>query len=134
MPLLETDVLIAAIDPEDPNHDVARAVFEEGGAALSPYALVELDLLVRSDVIVVRDCAEFWRKVEELLRRLRVRVVGVRPLHFAKARELRRSYGLTYFDSLHAAVAMVEGLELVSFDLRAYGAVRGLRCRRPSRR
>jgi len=109
-PLLETDVPIVA------------------------YALVELDLLVRSDVIVVRDCAEFWRKIEELLRRLRVRVVGVRPLHFAKARELRRSYGLTYFDSLHAAAAIVEGLELVSFDLRAYGAVRGLGCRRPSRR
>ena len=132
MPLLETDILVAAIDPEDPNHHVARRIIEEGRVHLSPYALIELDLLIRSNIIKVRDYSKFWSKIEELLKRFKIRMVKVRPLHFIKAYELRRNYELTYFDSLHAATAIIESLELISFDAKAYSTIRGLKYKHPS--
>ncbi|MCD6510746.1 MAG: hypothetical protein J7L11_10225 [Thermoprotei archaeon] len=40
--LVETDVLVAAIDPKDPNYHIAKKVFTRCKIFLSPYALIEL--------------------------------------------------------------------------------------------
>ncbi|RLF23450.1 MAG: hypothetical protein DRN15_06415 [Thermoprotei archaeon] len=129
--LVETDMLIAAMDPEDPGHSIARKILAEHRIALSPYALIEMDLLIKSGVIVVKDYIMFWRKLNSALEQYKIRIVKPRPLHFAKAHKLRTQHGLTYFDSLHAAVALVEDLELVSFDEKAYSTIVGLKYRHP---
>jgi len=49
--LLETDVLAASIDPGDPHYSEARGIVAEYSIVLSSYALLELYLLVRSNVI-----------------------------------------------------------------------------------
>jgi len=129
--LVETDVLIAFMDLEDPNHEIAKRVFTEYSIALSPYALIELDLLIRSSIIVVRDYSMFWRKLDDVFKQYRVEVIRPRSIYFTKAHELRIQYNLTYFDSLHAATAIVEDLELVSFDRRAYSEIASLKYQYP---
>jgi len=42
--LIETDVLVAAIDPEDPRREEAGGILTAARrCSLSPYALIELD-------------------------------------------------------------------------------------------
>ena len=130
--VVETDVLVAALDAGDPHHWEARGVIAGvGGCALSPYSLVELDLLIRSGNMEVRDYGLFWRRLLGMLDFYRVFVLAPSPLHLAEAGRLRDMYGLTYFDSLHAATAIVEKMALVSYDERAYGGIEGLRYVRP---
>ncbi|MCD6508947.1 MAG: hypothetical protein J7L11_00940 [Thermoprotei archaeon] len=45
------------------------------------------------------------------------------PLHHAKAYELRKRYDLTYFDSLHASVAILDEVGLVGYDEQAYRGI-----------
>ena len=130
--LIETDVLIASLDNSDPNHDEARELIaEKKRLALSPYSLTELDLLIRSGSIKVKDYVMFWRKLEEMLNHYGIIVVKPRPTHYAEASVARSKYGLTYFNSLHSAVALTEGMTLISYDRRAYEKVNGLRYSHP---
>jgi len=132
--LIETDVLVAAMDPEDPHHSEAiDVIVVADNCFLSPYALMELDLLIRSGNIKVRNLQLFWRKLLDTLNHYSIYVAMPSPLHYAEAAKLRTLYELTYFDSLHAATAIIEGKPLVSFDERAYSNVRNLRYVHPSR-
>ena len=126
--LIETDVLIASLDNSDPNHGEARELItEKKKLALSPYSLTELDLLVRSGNIKIKDYVIFWRKLEDMLNYYGIIVVKPRPIHYAEASVVRSKYGLTYFDSLHSAVALTEGMTLISYDRRAYENISSLR-------
>ena len=129
MALIETDLLLALSSEEDRHHSEAIRVLEVlGGAVLSPYSLVELALLQASGRIEVT--SEFFRILGDVLDYFRVRILPPSPSHMARALDLGREFGLTFFDSLHAAAAIEEGEELVSFD-PAYSRVRGLRLIRP---
>ncbi len=86
--------------------------------------LLELDLLIKSGEIDV-DVGQFYRGLSEPLKYYGIRVVLPSPLHMAKAWHLRREYGLTHFDSLHASVAMSEGIPIISYD-EVYSSVEGL--------
>jgi len=132
--LIETDVLVAAIDPEDPRREEAGGILTAARrCSLSPYALIELDLLMRSGSIEVEDYHAFWRKLHEVLEHYGVTLLTPSPLHHAEAGRLREAHGLTYFDSLHAAAAIIEEATLVSYDERTYGRVGELRYVHPSR-
>ncbi len=125
--LVEADLILSAILPEDPLREVSReTLYSLGGAALSPYALVELDLLVRSGRLGVRDEGTFFSALGNLLGLAGLRPLPPEPRYHARAAGLRSEYPeLTFFDSLHAAVAMEGGYRIVSYD-RVYDAVEGL--------
>jgi len=56
-----------------------------------------------------------------------------KPKYHREAFKLRKKYeNLTYFDSLHAAVGIVENLELVSYD-KEYAKVTELRHNYPDK-
>lgn len=129
--LVETDVLVAALDPKDPNYHIAKRVFTRRKIFLSPYALIELDLLIRSGNVIVRDYIAFWHKLNDALEQYGIRIATPTPLHLATAHKLREQYGLTYFDSLHATIALAGNLELVSFDKGAYSKIPNLKYRHP---
>ena len=74
----------------------------------------------------------FWRKLEEMLNYYRVTIIRPSPLHLAEAGRIRSEYGLTYFDSLHCAVAVIEGKVLISYDRRAYERVSNLTYSHPA--
>ena len=124
-------MLIAFIDFKDPNHEVAQKIFIDERIVLSPYAFIELDLLIRSGIVVVKDYLMFWDKLSDVLKHYGVEVIRPKSIHFSRAYELRTQYNLTYFDSLHAATAIVEDLELISFNRRAYSGIINLRYRYP---
>ena len=131
--LVETDVILAAINSRDPMHGEARSLISRlTELYLSPYTLIEIDLLIRSGILRVSNVEKFWQKLAQALRYHEIEVMPPKPEHHREAHRLREERGLTYFDSLHAAAAIVGGLTLVSYDEKAYRGVPGLRYRHPA--
>jgi predicted nucleic acid-binding protein len=129
--LIETDTILAAASPTDKHHGTALRVLRGARPLLlSPYSLVELDLLISSSRFRVV-LPDFYWALENLLAYYSVGILQPQPRHLSKALALRAEYGLSYFDSLHAAVALSTGATLVSFD-RRYAGVRGLAYLHPS--
>ncbi len=60
-----------------------------------------------------------------------IKIVEPSPTHLMVAHSLRTRYDLTYFDSLHAATAIVQRDVLVSYD-KNYSRVKELRWMHPS--
>ncbi len=117
--LIETDILLAALNPSDPLRKYALRGLDQEHLNLSPYSLLELYLLVRAKKLEVRDHLGFAQNLSSFLNQYSVRTLHDRPEHHAKAFELESTFRLTYFDSLHAAVALNEGEKILSFD-RSY--------------
>ncbi len=119
MKLIETDMLIAVASIGDRYHEKAVNAVKGtyGHLCISPYALVELDLLIQSGKITVKDRHRFHESLAELIDYYDIELLQPRPQYHATASGLRaNNAALTFFDSLHAAVVIVEGGEMVSFD------------------
>ena len=131
--LIETDILLALISAGDRHHADAIRLLDEalGDVKISPYSLIELDLLLKSKEIIVRDIPTFYGALGDLFKYRGIGTFPTKPEHHREAFKLREEYGsLTYFDSLHAAVGIVEGVELVSY-YRGYAKVAELRYSHP---
>jgi len=127
MPVLETDFLVALINKRDFHHTEAVQYLERSEELrLSPYAILELDLMILSRKLEVADYQRLFEYLGEALALYDVVVEAVDLGHFPVAKRLRERYGLTYFDSLHASVAILIGEPIVSYD-RAYSSVEGLK-------
>ena len=120
--LLETGFLLA-LNPRDRNHAWALEVLEatrrgEVRIHISPAALVELALILKSRGVSESLAAAAFRAIEEAISQYtRPRYPALTPGHVAYASELRaRHQGLSFFDSLHAAIAVSEGLEYMDLD------------------
>ena len=132
--MIETDILLALISPEDKHHTEVIGLLDKlrGDVTLSPYSLVELDLLLRSGEIVVEEVKDFYDVLGDLLDFREINTLPTKPMYHGKAFGLREKHeNLGYFDSLHAAVAMVESLELVSYD-KEYRKIMNLSYQHPS--
>ena len=116
--LIETDTIISLVRRNDKHHQTTLSILEKyrGELVLSPYSLNELDLLIWSGTFKVRNKELFFKLLEETLKFYVVEALKPKAYHIAKAYELRRKYGLSFFDSLHAAVATVENMPLLSYD------------------
>ncbi|WXG39714.1 MAG: PIN domain-containing protein [Candidatus Freyarchaeum deiterrae] len=133
--LIETDVLLALISPEDKYHvDVIKLLDSfVGEIRLSPYAVVELDLLLKSGGIVITEIKTFYSLLSKVLQYRKVDSLLIKPTYHGEAGELREKYkGLTYFDSLHAAIGITENLELLSYD-KEYLKIKELTCTSPKK-
>jgi len=133
MAMIETDVLLACMNPQDRHHEEAVKLITSlaGKLMLSPFSLIELDMLIRSGRIQVLDYHEFASALSDLLSLYDIRVLPDGPDIHELAWTLRNVHGLSFFDSPHASTAMAKGLMLYSYD-RAYGRVEGLRWKKPS--
>ncbi|MEM1588418.1 MAG: PIN domain-containing protein [Candidatus Bathyarchaeia archaeon] len=117
--LIETDILLALISVEDKHHAEVKKFFNESfrEVKLSPYSLIELDLLLKSGEIIVKEITAFYDALSNFFKYRRIITFPIKPEYHREAFKLRKKYeGLTYFDSLHAAVGIVERIELVSYD------------------
>ena len=100
---------------------------------ISPYSLVELDLLLRSGEIIVKEVTAFYDALSDLFEYREIGTFSTKPKYHREAFVLRKRYeNLTYFDSLHAAVGFVENLELVSYD-KEYEKITELRYNHPDK-
>jgi len=128
--LIETDVLLAALNRRDPLRPAAADVLNTRGLVLSPYSLLEINMLVRAKKIKVGDFEAFANELGAYLKARGIAVLQDRPEYHATARSIGRRHRLSFFDSLHAAAAMGESGEIVSVD-RAYDRIAGVRRRDP---
>jgi len=119
--LLETGFLLA-LNPSDRNHSWALSVLSEcrsrrAKCYLSPAAPVEVSLLLRSRGFDEGRIARALKLMESIVAGAGIRCLPLRLAHVARAAELRDKYSeLGFFDSLHAAVAVVEGLAYGDLD------------------
>lgn len=114
--LFETDILLAALNPSDSLNAAARRVIAEDGLLLSPFSLLELNLLARAGKLDIPDLTVFAKDLTSLLEARAVRTLSDRPEYHSEARHLELEFGLTFFDSLHGAVSKVQREIIVSFD------------------
>jgi len=119
MPIIELDILIAFVNKADKLHNVAIEIFnkittgELKGIIVPTSAYIEYELILKSRGYSeddVRSDIEAFKRVKNL---------GEVPLTsniIVKASKLRETYGLTYFDSLHAASALLYDKTIISID------------------
>lgn len=125
MPVIELDLLIGLVNRDDHLHRIAIKFFEMvrdrmvRDVSIATSALMEYSLVLRSKGIpeteIQRDIALFRS----------IRNIGEAYLTsetLIKATELRMIYGLTYFDSLHAATAILRDGVIISTD-KAYSKI-----------
>jgi len=129
-------MILALISSGDKHHGEAAEIVDKlrRRLTLSPYALVELDLMIRSNKVAVSEVEAFHKSLDAFLEHRNIRIPPPRPRYHAEAYALRRKYKqLTYFDSLHASIGIVENVELVSYD-ETYANIAGLMFKRPKER
>ncbi len=130
MVLIETDVVLALASNRDKHHNEAVEIVKRiRPLKLSPYTLIELDLLILSGKLKVR-VPTFYEGLNKTLSYYGIELIRPSPKHLEGGWELREKYGLTYFDSLHASTAMIEKEVLVSYD-RAYSNIEELKYTTP---
>ena len=120
--LLETGFLLA-LNPNDRNHRwaldiLARARRGELEIGISPAAPVEVSLILRSGGMNDSSIAEVLRAMEEAISLYTTpRYYELTLHHLSYAAELRARYSdLTFFDSIHAAVAIINRLTYMDLD------------------
>ena len=126
---------MALISIEDKHHVEVVSLLDKllGGIRISPYSLIELDLLLRSGEIIVKEVTAFYDALSDLFEYREIGTFPTKPEYHREAFEFRQKYtNLTYFDSLHAAVGTVENLELVSYD-KEYAKVTELKHNHPEK-
>ncbi len=119
--LVETGFLLA-LNPRDKNHGWALEVLEDGRRRrvllyLSPAAPLELSLIMKSRGIGDEGVSRALRAIDAAIRGYTVpRYAPLEIMHMAYAAELRARYPeLTFFDSLHTSMAILNNL--VYYDL-----------------
>ena len=88
---------------------------------------------MKSEEIVVKEVEAFYSLLSDLIRYRDVGLLPTKPIYHGEAYRLRQKYkSLTYFDSLHASVGIIESLELVSYD-KEYAKIRELKHTHPDK-
>jgi predicted nucleic acid-binding protein len=114
--LFETDVLLAALNPKDPLNSAARKVMKQDALLLSPFSLLEVNLLARAGKLEILSFGDFARDLSALLEASSIRTLNDRAEYHSEARRFESEFKLTFFDSLHGAVSRVQKETIVSFD------------------
>jgi len=127
--LVETGFLLA-LNPRDRNHGWALKLLEEGRRGLielhiSPAAPVEVSLILRSRGLSDGEVREALEAMEDAIHLYtRPRYVQLKLAHAVLAADLRsRRAELSFFDSLHAAIAIAENLAYYDLDDTVRGVV-----------
>ena len=120
--LLETGFLLA-LNPSDKNHQWAlniltKAKRNELEVCISSAALIEISLILRSRGMSDKIIAEILRTMDDAISLyIKPHYCKLTLQHLSYAAELRVRYqDLTFFDSIHAAVAIVDRLVYMDLD------------------
>jgi len=138
-PILEVDLLYAALDPKDVHHQVARKLLnltkgrKLAGVKIGSLALHELELNLKTGNLLIEerkatleDIARFFTDLSRLLSLYNLSVFSLTCEQIAEAANLRKKYNLTFYDSHHAASAMLWDSKIISTD-SIYDSVIGLK-------
>jgi len=117
MPIADTEVLFA-INPKDSRHQHAMRIFKEISSLTAPdTALLEFQTVLRAHNIAPSEVKIALLALHEALRRNHVEEVKTMNTSLLALQcELEEQYGLSYFDSLIAASALITDRKVVSDD------------------
>ncbi len=124
--MVESDFLVALSRTDDQYYTHARRIISSGEKLLlSPYSLVEVNLGSRA--IGGTDIGGFMAALSKVVEGYddNFKIIRDRAEYHSRAALLERKYGLSFFDSLHAAVAVEEGYTMISSDGQ-YDKIAGL--------
>lgn len=78
--LIETDILLALISPGDKHHSDAVRLLDRllGDVKISPYSFIELNLLLKSKNIIVREVTAFYKALSDLLNYRAIRTLPIK--------------------------------------------------------
>jgi len=134
MPVIELDMLVAYTNKKDRLHRVASRIFASisagklEGVYVASSAYIEYELFSKSmgvpAIQIVRELQSF-----QFFPNLKEHALSLSII--LNASILRGRYGLTFFDSLHAATALANDGGIISVD-KAYDNVEGLTRIEPS--
>ena len=117
MKLLDTVVLVGALNPEDEHHRKASAHLQslaENHAVMVPSTtLIELDLLMKARDYNEEERRQTWLELSPRLSREKIAVPT--PTSMGEACLLERE-GMDYFDALITALALELGAQIVTDD------------------
>ena len=126
--LVETDFLFA-LRPSDSAHEAALSLLRDSSRGVtrlhvSPVSSVEASLIMKAARLDNKEVSRALKAMEDAIRDYTNALYPELSLtHLAVAAELRDAYGLTFFDSVHACVALSRRLTYVSSDTKAREAV-----------
>lgn len=116
MKLLDTMVLVSAMNPDDRHHKTGmahlRALQAPEGSYVPTSILTEFDLVLRNRGYDESEVKETWTALAPLIGK---NVAPVTPSVHLTAADMR-SKGLTYFDSLIAALAKETDAVVITRD------------------
>ncbi|RLG74619.1 MAG: hypothetical protein DRO12_06615 [Thermoprotei archaeon] len=120
--LIETGFLLA-LNPRDKHHEWALNILKEvkdgrGTLYISPIAPIEPSLIMRSKGHNGRDILRVLNALESIVRRYTKPYYPPLELrHIIYATDLRTRYSeLTFFDSIHASIAILDNLTYYDLD------------------
>ena len=127
MPLIETDTLYAFLNKNDEYHEFADKIMVKINngkfkAIISSVSLIELQLIYKSKEIEY----EFEMDLVDLQRIKNMEWVSLDPISSLTAIHLRKRYELSFFDSLHAGLAINLDKQIISQD-KEYDKISGLK-------
>lgn len=132
MVILDTDIILAAASKTDKHHNEATYIIRNVKLlTISPYVFIELDWLIRLNKLKVI-LPDFYKALDQIIQFYSISIAPIKPVHMSIAQKIREIYGLTYFDSLHAAVAITENDVLLSYN-QVYSRVTELKYIHPSK-
>ncbi len=110
---LEADVLYAYLKPADWLKAVAERILGKDDKFITSAATV-----IEIEIVSLRDfSSDFSLSVLSKLKSIKnLEMLPITTDNLDKAVEVRRSYGLSIFDSIHASVCLINGEKLVSTD------------------
>lgn len=116
--LLDASALLAAFDPDDPNHDATRALLEDEETTLATLDLARFEV---TDVAV-----RAWRSPESVTPLLTAierladdgGVVPSTAALLSRAAEIAERHSISVYDAAYAAAASDAGYQLISCDKR----------------
>ena len=120
MPVIETDLLKAYLDPDDRLHEASLKAFDSltrtNGYALSSASLIELDLLLKSAGFSADEREAVFHTLT--IRLFRANIIAISPRALTNAVVLQGKYRIPrfYFDSLHLGLAMCHDGKIISSD------------------
>lgn len=120
--LVETGFLLA-LNPRDKHHKWALSILERARSGeftlyISPVAPIELSLILKSKAYNEKDILQVLSAMNIIIRRYtRPHYPSLELEHIIYASELRMEYHkLTFFDSLHASIALLHNLTYYDLD------------------
>jgi len=126
---VETDFLFA-LRRSDPLHNAAVSLLKEASNGIlriyiSPSSPLEASLVMKAAGIDEEEISRALKAMEDIIRGYtNPYFPQLTFTHSSFAAELRKRYGLTFFDSLHASVALLEDLTYIGNDNRVREAVK----------